>query len=64
LLGCTGKNKVKTVVSEAMELTPEVEIWQPPKKSPQCKTLQTDRQTTQCTKGATDSTVGEKLIVG
>jgi len=29
---------------------------------PQYKTSQTDRQTTQCTKGATDSTVGQKLL--
>jgi len=34
-----------------------------PAVSPEFKTSQTDdRQTTHCTKGATDSTVGQKLV--
>jgi len=34
----------------------------PQHKTSQTDRRQTDRQTTQCTKGATDSTVGQKLL--
>jgi len=53
--------KCNQVVPWSLHTFPENFLQIGPAVSPEYKTSQTDRQTTCCAKGATDSTVGQKL---